>query len=98
MRKTLTAAMTLTALGLSACGSEQQPAPEPTSADQVADKLDQAAAQSDPQAAEVINQRADELRGSASVAPAGEPGSYTQKTMQEAGAAAAETGTPAAQP
>jgi hypothetical protein len=98
MRKTLTAVTTLAALALAACGSEQQPAAEPTSADQVADKLDQAAAQSDPKAAEVIQQRADELRGSASVAPPGEPGSYAQKTMQEAGAAAAETGTPAQQP
>lgn len=98
MRKTLTAMTTLAALALGACSSEPAPAPEQTSADQVADKLEQAAAQSDPKAAEVINKRANELRGSSSVAPPGQPGSYAQDTMQEAGAAAAETGTPAKQP
>jgi hypothetical protein len=98
MRKTSIAMTTLAALTLGACGSGQQPAAQETSADQVADKLEQAADQSDPKAAEVINQRADELRGSGDVAPPGQPGSYAQKTMQEAGAAAAETGTPAKQP
>ena len=98
MRKTLAAVTTMAALALGACSSEPAPAPEQTSADQVADQLDQAADQSDPKAAKVINQRADELRGSGAVAPPGQPGSYAQKTMQEAGAAAAETGTPAQQP
>lgn len=97
MRKTLTAITTLGALALGACGSEPQQT-EQASADQVADKLEQAADQSDPKAAKVINRRADELRGSGAVAPPGQPGSYAQKTMQEAGAAAAETGTPAQQP
>jgi hypothetical protein len=95
MRKTLTTMTTLAALALGACSSEPAPAPEQTSADQVADTLDQAAQQSDPKAAEVIKQRADELRGSGAVAPPGQPGSYAQDTMQEAGAAAAQTGTPA---
>lgn len=107
MRKTLIAAASLAALWLGACSSEQQPAAEQssaeasaeqTSAEQVADQLEQAADQSDPTAAAVIDKRAQELRGSGSVAPPGEPGSYAQKTMQEAGAAAAETGTPAKQP
>lgn len=77
------------ALALAACGGE----PEQASPDEVADKLEQAADQSDPKAAEVIDQRAQELRGSASVAPPGEAGSYAQKTMEEAGAAAAGTET-----
>ncbi len=92
MRKTITATGVLASLALSACSSEPTPAPQPTSADQVADKLEQAADQSDPKAAAVIDQRADELRGSGTVEAPGQPGSYTQKTMQEAGAAAVETG------
>lgn len=108
MRKTLIAAASLAALWLGGCSSEQQPAAEQTSAEQasaeqtsaeqVADQLEQAADQSDPKAAAVIDKRAQELRGSGSVAPPGEPGSYAQKTMQEAGAVAAETGSPAKQP
>jgi hypothetical protein len=98
MRKTLTAMTLSGSLALGACSSEPAPAPEQTSADQVADKLEQAADQSDPKAAEVMNKRADELRGSGAVAPPGQPGSYAQDTMQEAGAAAAETGAPAKQP
>ena len=90
MRTTLTTAGILAALALAGCQSQ----PEQASADQMADKLEQAADQSDPKAAAVIDQRAEELRGSASVAPAGEPGSYAQKTMQEAGAAQAETVAP----
>jgi hypothetical protein len=98
MRKTSIAVTTLAALALGACGSGQQPAAQETTADQVADKLEQAADQSDPEAAAVINKRADELRGAGTVAPPGQPGSYAQDTMQEAGAAAAETGTSAKQP
>jgi len=92
MRKTMTAITAVAALALSACSSEPAPAPQPTSADQIADKLEQAADQSDPKAAAVIDQRAEELRGSGTVEAPGQPGSYTQKTMQEAGAAAAATG------
>lgn len=92
MQKTITATALLAALALGACSSEPAPASEATSADQVADKLEQAADQSDPKAAAVIDQRAEELRSSGTVDAPGQPGSYTQKTMQEAGAAAAETG------
>jgi len=74
-------------LALSACGNE----PEQATPSEEADKLDQAAAQSDPKAAAVISKRADELRGMGSAAPAGEPGSFTQETMREAGAAASQT-------
>lgn len=84
---TVSIALTALTLGLSACGK----APEQATPSQEADKLDQAAAQSDPKAAEVINKRADELRGMQSAAPAGEPGSFAQDTMQEAGAAASQT-------
>lgn len=74
-------------LALSGCGKE----PEQATPSQEAEKLDQAAAQSDPKAAQVISKRADELRGMESAAPAGEPGSFTQDTMREAGAAASQT-------
>lgn len=77
---------------LGACSKQ----PEQASADQVADQLDEAAAQSDPTAAAVIDKRADDLRGMESVAPPGAPGSYAQETMRDAGAAAA--GTDAAKP
>jgi predicted small lipoprotein YifL len=92
MRKTL-GSMTMPAiaaitLALGACGQKQ---PEQASPSQEADQLDKAAAQSDPKAAEVMNERADELRGMGSAAPAGEPGSYTQDTMREAGAAASSS-------
>lgn len=70
-------------LALSACGSE----PKQASPDQVADKLDQAAAQSDPQAAEVMTERADQIRGMESTAPLDDPNSAAQQTMREAGAA-----------
>jgi len=80
------------ALALSACGTKTEQA----SPDQVADKLSQAADQSDPTSAAIIDRRADELRRQSSVAPADEAGSYAQDTMEEAGAASAQqTGTPA---
>jgi predicted small lipoprotein YifL len=78
-------AMAAITLALGACGQKE---PEQATPSQEADQLDNAAAQSDPKAAEVMNKRADELRGMQSAAPAGEPGSYTQDTMREAGAAA----------
>jgi hypothetical protein len=76
-------------VALGGCNSEPQQEP----AEKVADQLDQAASQSDPKAAEVISERADQLRGMESAAAPGEPGSYAQETMRQAGAAAAETGT-----
>ncbi|MET1756661.1 hypothetical protein ABVV53_14550 [Novosphingobium sp. RD2P27] len=69
---------------LAACGGEQ------TSADRVADKLDEAAEQSGPVAAEVIEERADQLRERETAAPVGQPGSYAQDTMRKAGAAAVQ--------
>lgn len=79
------------AFAMSACSKEPEQT-EQASPDQMADKLDQAADQSDPAAAKVIEKRADELRGMESAAPAGQPGSYAQDTMSEAGAAAAPSG------
>lgn len=79
------------ALVLGACSQE----PEQVPADAAADKLDAAAAESDPQAAAVMRERAEAMRGMESVAPMDEPGSYTQDTMSKAGAAAAQDPTPA---
>jgi hypothetical protein len=76
--------------GLAACSDKQ---PQQASADQVADKLDQAAAQSDPTAAAVIDKRADNLRGMGSSAP--DPNAYAQETMRQAGAAASQSDAPA---
>jgi hypothetical protein len=89
--KAVTPVIVAAALALSACGKE----PQQASPSQEADQLDQAAAQSDPTAAAVIRERADELRGQESAAPAGEPGSYTQETMRKAGEAAAPSDAPA---
>jgi PBP1b-binding outer membrane lipoprotein LpoB len=89
--KTATPAIVGLALALGGCSKE----PQQASPDQVADQLNSAAAQSDPKAAAVINKRADELRGQESAAPPGEPGSYTQETMRQAGAAAAQSDAPA---
>jgi hypothetical protein len=79
------------ALALSGCNKE----PQQATASQAADQLDQAATQSDPKAAAVMNKRADELRESGSSEAAGEPGSFTQDTMSKAGAAAAQSEAPA---
>ena len=81
-------------IALAGCNSEPSADAEQVPADKVADQLDQAATQSDPRAAEVIHERADNLRGMESAAPVGEPGSYAQETMRQAGAAAAQSGTP----
>lgn len=51
-------------LALGACGGEQ------TAAENTADQLDQAAEQSDPAAAEVLENAADEVRDQNSLAPA----------------------------
>jgi len=75
------------ALALSGCNK----APEQTSASEAADQLDQAAQQSDPKAAAVMKDRADELRQNGSSEAAGEPGSFTQDTMSKAGAAATQS-------
>ncbi|MEW9855361.1 hypothetical protein [Novosphingobium sp. M1R2S20] len=75
------------ALAVTACGEQD-------SADKVADQLDEAAEQSGPRAAEVIEDRADELRERETAAPPGQPGSYAQETMRRAGAAAVASETP----
>jgi hypothetical protein len=69
------------ALSLAACGGTQ------SSADNAADRLDNAAAQSTPEAAVVLENQADAIRDNDSAAPAGAPGSEVQQAMDKAGAA-----------
>jgi hypothetical protein len=64
-------------LVLSACGGGSQ-------ADQTADKLEEAAEQSDPAAAAALENSADSIR-------AGESGANTQEAVQQAGNAQAAT-------
>lgn len=78
----------LAALSLAACQSE----PQVKSGEETADQLEKAADQSDPAAAKVMNERADDIRGMASAGTLDNPEAPAQDTMREAGAAAARTG------
>lgn len=69
------------ALSLAACGGTQ------TTADNAADRLDNAADQSTPEAAAVLENQADAIRDQNSAASAGAPGSEVQQAMDKAGAA-----------
>lgn len=81
----ISAALSVAALlVLSACGGGGQ-------ADATADKLEEAAEQSDPAAAQVLENAADEVRDQGAAAPAGQPGSAAQQAMEEAGNAQAAT-------
>lgn len=62
---------------------------EQVSGDVVANELEEAAAQSDPAAAEVLEDAAETARGRESMTPVDEPGSFAQEAMEEAGEAAA---------
>jgi hypothetical protein len=63
---------------LCACGAGGQ-------ADATADKLEEAAEQSDPAAAEVLETAADDIREGNSASPASAPGSEAQQAMEAAG-------------
>ena len=79
-------------LGLSACGQQSQ-------AENTAAALENAAAQSTPEAAAVLENQAEAIREQNISAPISEPGSPGQQAMQEAGnAQAAPGGAPAAAP
>jgi hypothetical protein len=58
-------------------------------ADAQADKLDNAAAQSTPEAAEVLEAQADAIRANGSEGALGQPGSTVQDAMAKAGEAQA---------
>ncbi|TFI56821.1 hypothetical protein E2493_18225 [Sphingomonas parva] len=80
------------ALGLSACG-------EKTPAENTAAALENAAEQSTPEAAAVLENQADQIRDQNVTAPISEPGSPGQQALQEAGnAQAAAQAAPAAAP
>ncbi|WP_159874423.1 hypothetical protein [Novosphingobium sp. 9U] len=70
-------------LSLAACGSQSQE----KSSEQAANQLDQAADQSDPAAAKVMKERAEQIRGSGTGAALDDPNAAVQDTMREAGAA-----------
>lgn len=73
----------MAALSLAACGSQSQE----KSSEQAADQLEKAADRSDPAAAKVMNERADQIRGSGTDAALDDPNAAVQDTMREAGAA-----------
>ena len=70
------------ALGLAACGGQSQ-------AENTASALEEAAEQSTPEAAAVLENAADEVREQNVTAPIGQPGSPGQKAMEAAGKAQA---------
>jgi hypothetical protein len=63
---------------LTSCGGGGQ-------AEATAEKLEEAAEQSDPAAAEVLENAADEIRDGNSASPAAAPGSEAQQAMEAAG-------------
>jgi|GEM_PF-2987852 hypothetical protein len=69
---------------LCACGGGGQ-------AEATAEKLEEAAEQSDPAAAQVLENAAEEIREGNSTAPSGAPGSEAQQAMEAAGNAQAAT-------
>lgn len=81
MNRTFAFAALLAALPLAACGGAETPS----------EKLEEAAEQSDPAAAAVLENAADRIEDMNAVQPVGEPGSAAQQAMQEAGDAQART-------
>lgn len=55
-----------------------------------ADKLENAAEQSTPEAAEVLQRQADQIRDNGAAGASGQPGSSVQQAMDKAGAAQAD--------
>lgn len=71
------------ALALAACGSNSGPA------EQAADQLDNAAAQSTPAAADVLENAAETIRDQGDEGAIGDPNASVQQAMNQAGAAQA---------
>ena len=80
MRQTFFAAAALLLLAACAGGSSDQ-------AEAQADTLDNAAQQSTPEAAAVLENRADAIRADGAVGAPGDPNSSVQQAMENAGAA-----------
>jgi hypothetical protein len=78
MRITAPALALAAALGVAGCGQQSQ-------AENTAEALDEAAEQSTPEAAAVLENRADQIRDQNVTAPIDAPGSPAQQAMQEAG-------------
>ena len=80
------------ALSLSACSGGVS-----SEADAQADRLENAAEQSTPEAAAVLENQADAIRANGAAGAIGEPGSSAQQAMEQAGAAQAgnQAGAPA---
>jgi hypothetical protein len=91
MKITAPALALAAAFGLAGCGGQQSPA------ENTADALENAAEQSTPEAANVLETRADQIRDSNVTQPIEVPGSAGQQALQEAGNAQAG-GTQAAPP
>ena len=91
--KSLAPALALAAaLGLSACGEQSR-------SENTAEALENAAEQSTPEAAAVLENQADQIRDQNVTAPIDAPGSPAQQALQEAGnAQAAAKAAPAAPP
>ena len=83
MKLTAPALALAAGLGLVACGGQQTPA------DNTADALENAAEQSTPEAAAVLENQADQIRDSNVTQPIQEPGSAGQQALQDAGNAQA---------
>ena len=83
MKHPAAAAAALLAFTLAACGAQSP-------AENSAEALENAAAQSTPEAAAILENAADEVREGESTAPPGAPGSPVQKAMEKAGAAQSE--------
>ena len=74
----------IAALSLAACSGAAS-----DQADAQADTLENAAQQSTPEAAEVLEQQADAIRDNGTSGAAGQPGSAVQQAMEKAGEAQA---------
>ena len=85
MKLTAPALALAAGLGLVACGGQQTPA------ENTADALENAAEQSTPEAAAVLENQADQIRDSNVTQPIQEPGSAGQQALQDAGNAQAAT-------
>ena len=72
-------------LGLAACGGGGG------KAEQAADQLEKAAAQSDPTSAAVLENAADDVRATGNTMALGQPGSPAQQALEKAANASADT-------
>ena len=87
MKITAPALALAAALGLAACGQQSQ-------AENSAEALENAAEQSTPEAAALLENRADEIRDQNVTAPIDAPGSPVQQALQDAGNAQAAADAP----